>query len=165
MYKLTLALVLFLIGSTSIVAQDQKQKDADMLIKAARFLEEKPLDKKAKDVRSWAMFYLIETKDVHLVVCGGDLMQPLLDKKNKYSSEMIGQYTIGMGAFKLENPDKKDDENEAQFAGIDSALKAYRAIISEKPKASFSGMDDLLLKRDKGELKPLVIAADCTKKK
>lgn len=147
------------------LAQDQKQKDRDMLIKAARFLEAKPLDKDAKGIRGWAVGFVIETDQVSVVVCGGDLMQPLLEKKNKNSTELIGQYTIGMAAFKLENPDKKDDENSAQLAGIESALKAYEAIIAEKPKTRFPAMDDLIVKRDKGELKALVEAANCTGKK
>jgi hypothetical protein len=167
MTRISLIFGLLLIGSivTAAQAQDQRQKDAANLIKAARFLEEKPLDKEAKGIRGWAVSYLMETKDVNVTVCGGFLMQPLLDKKNKNSTEMIGQYMIGMGAYKVANPDKNDDENEAQFAGLESAIKAYKAIIAEKPKTRFPGMDDLATKLDKGELKSLVIAADCTKKK
>src|SRR5690349_18372543 len=127
MLRTPFLIALFVVGLISVQAygQDQKQKDAENLIKAARFLEEKPLDKEAKGIRGWAVGYLIETKDINIIVCGGDLMQPLLDKKNKNSVELIAQYTVGMGAFKAANPDKKD-ENEAQFAGLESALKAYK---------------------------------------
>ena len=167
MKKLSILFSLLFIAvvSTSINAQDQNQKDRETLIKAARFLEEKPLDEKAKAVRGWAVSFVIKTDQVSVVVCGGDFMKPLLDKKNKNGAELIGQYTIGMAAFKLEHPDSKDDENAAQLAGVESALKAYEAIIKEKPKTSLPGMDDLVSKRNKGELRSLVEAAHCAGKK
>ncbi len=43
-------------------------------------------------------------------------------------------------------------------------LKSYEAIVKENPKAKFAGMDDLIKKRDNGELKALVETADCGKK-
>ncbi len=147
-----------------VFAQDQNQKDKETLIKAARFLEEKPFDKDAKNIRSWAILYIIETDQVSVVVCGGELMEPILHKKNKNGAELTGQYTIGMAAFKLANPDRKNDENAAQLAGIESMLKAYEAMIAEKPKSKFDGMDTLIAKRDKGELKAIIDAANCGKK-
>ena len=87
-----------------------------------------------------------------------------MDKKNKYGSELIGQYTIGMAAFKLENPGKKDHENAAQLAGVESMLRAYEQMVKEKSKAKFAGMDELLTKRDNGELKKMIDAANCGKK-
>ena len=53
--------------------QATKPSDKETLVKATRFLEEKPLDKDAKKIREWALLYVIETKDVSVVVCGGDL--------------------------------------------------------------------------------------------
>lgn len=165
MKKLTIIFTLLVVGlfAHSVFAQDQ-QKDKEMLIKAAKFLEEKPLDKDAKKIRSWAVTYIIQTDQVSVVLCGGELMEPVLSKKNKNSGDLISQYTIAMAAFKLANPDKKDDENAAQLAGIESALKAYQVMIAENPKTKFDGMDILLSKRDKGELKAAVEAANCAKK-
>ena len=85
MKKLSILFSLLFIAvvSTSINAQDQNQKDRETLIKAARFLEEKPLDEKAKAVRGWAVSFVIKTDQVSVVVCGGDFMKPLLDKKTR----------------------------------------------------------------------------------
>ncbi|MBS1797560.1 MAG: hypothetical protein JSS81_27300 [Acidobacteria bacterium] len=166
MKKINLILALLVVGLAAQFALGQKSKpeDLQMLVKAARFLEAKPLDKNAKDVRAWAVAFLIEAKDVHLLICGGELMEPVLDKKNKYSTELIGQYLIGMGAFKIENADKADDENAAQLAGLESLLKVYEQILAEKPKARHDGMDALLAKRNQNQLRDAVIAAACTKK-
>ena len=167
MKKSIITFALFLcVGLTAQIGfgQTPKPDDRETLIKAARFLEEKPLDKDAKNIRGWAMLYIIETKDVSVIICGGDLTKAALEKKNKYGSELLGQYTIGMAAFKLENPAGATDENAAQLAGLESMLKSYEVIIKEKPKAKFAGMDDLIKKRDNGELKAAVETADCGKK-
>lgn len=167
MKKYTISFTLLLIALFAAqhgFAQETRQSDKETLIKAARFLEQKPFDKDAKKIREWAMAYVIQTNDVSVVICAGELTKSVLDKKNKNGSELLAQYTFGMAAFKLENPDKKGDENAAQLAGIESMLKAYEAMIAEKPKTKFAGTDDLLAKRNNGELKALVDAADCGKK-
>lgn len=133
------------------------------LISATASLEADPFSDDAKLLRGLAVRYVIETSDVSVVVCGGDITNALLDKKNKNSTELIGQYTIGMAAFKLQNP-TNNDENAAQLAGLESALKAYEAMIVEKPKTKHSGMDELQSKRNSGTLKALVDKADCGKK-
>lgn len=126
-------------------------------------MEVKPFDKEAKDARAWAVRYVIETDEVSVLLCGGEAMKPLLDKKNKFSSELIAQYTIAMAAFKLENPNNKN-ENDAQLAGVESALRAYEQMVKEKPKNRFPAMDDLLAKRDSGELKRMIENENCGSK-
>lgn len=132
----------------------------DDLIKAARFLEERPFDKNADLIRALAVRYVTETEDVNVKVCGGKATEPLLDKKNKNSSALIAQYTIGMAAFKLQNP-QNTNEADAQTAGIESAVKAYEAMIAEKPKTRHPAMDDLVAKRNSGDLRAFVAANGC----
>ncbi|MBX3245193.1 MAG: hypothetical protein KF685_12145 [Acidobacteria bacterium] len=135
----------------------------DELIKASKFLEEKPFDKNAKNIRSAAFVYAADTKEVTVIICGGEITKHIMDKKNKNGSELLAQYAIGMTAFKLENPDN-NDENAAQLAGLESVLKTYEAMIAEKPKTNHKGMDEYVQKRNNSELKALVDAADCGKK-
>ena len=148
------------VWTVTISAQDFGSSE---LIKAAKFLEAKPFDKNAEAIRGMAVRYVIETKDVSVIVCGGDVTKPFLDKKNKNSTELIGQYTIALAAFKLENPAKKDDENAAQLAALESVLRTYQTMLQEKPKSKHALMDEYILKRDKGELKALVDGAECGK--
>ena len=136
---------------------------ANELINSVSILEQSPFDKNAKTVRGLALGYVIETKDVSVLLCGGNLTEAILHKKNKNSAELTGQYVIAMAAFKLQNPDKKDDENAEQLAGIESVLRTYEAMIKAKPKTKFAGMDDLLQKREKGELPEFVEKANCKK--
>ena len=114
-------------------------------------------------MREQALRWVIETDQVSITACGG-VMSPFLEKKNKLGSELTVAYTIGMAAFKLENPDKKTDENAAQLAGLETALKSYEAMLKEKPKANFAAVDALLTKRSNGELAKYVADAECGKK-
>ncbi len=151
-------LICFGAGFVNASAQDF---GSTQLIQAAKFLEAKPFDKNAKTMRGMAVRYVIETSDVSVLICGGDITKPFLDEKNKNSTELIGQYTIAMAAFKLENPSRKDDENAAQLAALESVLRTYEAMLREKPKSKHALMDTYIQKRDNGELKALVDGANC----
>ena len=140
------------------LAAVQKGNEPDLLINSARFLEQHPFDKKSKDVRSWAVTWLIQTDKVSVTVCSLVLS---VDKKYKYQTELFSQYTIRMAAFKLANPDKASDENAAQLAGVESALTAYESMIKEQPKAQNAFLDDLVSKRSSGALAKFVLENNC----
>jgi hypothetical protein len=145
-------------GST----QADEVNGPETFIKATRFLEQKPLDKDAKKVRAMAMKWLIVTDKVSVKACSLLLS---VDKKYKYSSELFGQYTFGMGAYKLADPDKAQDEDAAQQAGVESAMTSYEAIVAEQPKAKNAFMDDLLAKRSQGSLAAYVKENNCKESK
>ncbi|REJ77322.1 MAG: hypothetical protein DWQ47_13105 [Acidobacteria bacterium] len=151
-----LALIPVFVAATT--AQDNKAA----LINATKFLETKPFDKTAKDLRSAAMQYVIETDDVSVTLCS-DVLKGVTEKKNKYGSELMAQYAFGMASFKLSNPEQKDDEAAAQLAGLESMLRAYEAMVTEKSNAKYKGVDELIAKRDKSELAAFVEESGCTK--
>ncbi|MEQ1645243.1 MAG: hypothetical protein ABL959_17470 [Pyrinomonadaceae bacterium] len=161
MKKLTILPALFLVFLIAQLTFAQNNpSNKETLIKASQILEAQPFQDKAKDFRSWAMRYVIETDDVSVTICS-QILTAVMDKKNKSSSELLAQYTIAMAAYKLSNPDKAKDDNLAQLAGLESTLKAYENILKEKPKNKFQAMDDLLAKREKGELKKFVEEGKC----
>ena len=149
----SLLILMLIVGLVAGAVQAQTEmSDKDRLIKITQTLELQPFHEKAKDLREWAMFYVIQTKDVSVIVCTNAITLAM-DKKYKYSSELLTQYTLGMAAFKLVNPDKAKDEDDAQLAGIESMLKAYEAMVKEKPKAQSANVDILVTKRNNSELK------------
>ena len=152
-----------LLAIASLAQANFSQNEKELTIKTARALETAPLSSETIKMREKALKWVIETDEVHLTVCG-EIFGFFSDKKNKNSSDMTGSYTIGMAAFKLEFADKATDENAAQLAGLNTALKTYEAIIKEKPKNKFDKIDALLAKRDSGQLAAMVNAADCSKK-
>ena len=153
-------ILLLLLAPVALGSTDQADEvnTPETFIKATRFLEQKPLDKNAKKIRGKAMEWLIVTDKVSVKACSLLLS---VDKKYKYSSELFGQYTFGMGAYKLANPDKAQDEDAVQQAGVESALTAYEAIVAEQPKAKNVVMDDLLAKRGDGSLAAYVKGNNC----
>lgn len=151
------ALLLILSGVLSVRAQ-QKDEPAN-LIKAARFLEEKPFDKDAKNIRAWAITWVTETDKVNVTICS--LLLSGLPDKYKYNPEILAQYTIGMAAFKLSNPDRARDENAAQLAGVESALTSYQAMLKEQPKVKNAFLDDLVTKRSEASWANYVAEHNC----
>ncbi|MBV9241105.1 MAG: hypothetical protein JO314_03765 [Acidobacteria bacterium] len=154
------ALTVFLVvGACTSYGQDNNA----MVLAAAKAIEENTTTRESIDQREAALKWLIQTEDVHLIVCGGTF-GAFGDKKNKNSPAMTLAYTIGMGAFKIANPDKANDENAAQLNGLLLALKSYEWAVKDKPKTRFDAVEDLLKKRDAGELPALVNGFDCGKK-
>lgn len=165
MKKLTIIFALLIVGLTAPIAfaQSQKGKDRTAFINNTRLLEKKPFDANANAARQWGFKWVADTDDVSVVLCS-DTMKLIPDKKNKFKSELLMQFTFGMAVFKLENPDKKDDENAAQLAGLESMLKTYEVMVTENEKAKNAELDALLVKRNDGGLIALVEAAGCGKK-
>jgi hypothetical protein len=140
------------------------QSDQQNVLGAAKAIEMNTKSQQAVDQRENALKWLIETKDVHLIVCG-DVFSLYNDKKNKNSSSMTLAYTVGMGAFKIANPDKANDENAAQLAGLMLALKAYENGVGDNPKTKHEKVEALLQKRAAGELPALIASFNCGGKK
>ena len=160
-YWLASFLTLLFIGCT-VFAGSSQQSEPQRLIESVKLLEEKPLDKEAKGVRAWAVEWVIATDKVNVKVCALILG---VDKKYKYSSELISQYTVAMAAFKLANPDKANDEDAAQLAGIESAITVYKAIQNSQPKAKNGFMDSLVTKSADGSLAQFVMENNCKDKR
>lgn len=155
-------LVIFL-GIQTAFAQTQKDKDRGAFILNAKVLERKPFDRNADLARNWGFKWLADTDEVTVVLCS-DLVKLIPEKKNKFKGELLMQFTFGIAVFKLENSDNKDDETAAQLAGLESMLRTYETMVKENEKAKNAGLDALLAKQDKGELKALVESAKCEKK-
>lgn len=159
-----LAFVLIGVCWQSAFAQDKSGLDKTTFIKAAKILEQDPFIKDGKKYREVMTYYLIETKDVSVVVCTSNATTALFDKKYKFSNELFSQNLFGMAVFKLENPDRATDEKAAQLAGVESMLRAYEAMVKQNSKAKFAAADDLLNKRTDGTLAKFVADNDCSKK-
>jgi hypothetical protein len=124
-------------------------------------MEQAPLDKGLKKDREWALRLLIEIPDVSVSIC----LAPLGDamhEKYKYEPEIFGQFTLSMGAFLFEHPEKTKDLDAQFLAGVESALKAYKAILESKPEAKSTGLDQLLEKQKQGSLEAFVHEANQT---
>jgi len=120
-------------------------------VNLARALEQNPLHEGAKDARQWLTVWLIEIPDITVKLCSG-LLGPIVGSKENYSSELFAQMMFSSAAYIIENPKKAKDQHAVYLAGVEGTLKAYEAILKEKPEARHAFLDELIEKRNQGEL-------------
>ena len=122
-------------------------------VKLTRQLEREPLGKQAKEARQWLTVWLINVPDIVVRPCGA-LLGPVMNEgaKDDYSAELQSQMMYAQAALVIENPAAANDMLAMYIASVESALKTYEAILKKKPAARRPYLDDLLAKRDKGEI-------------
>jgi Protein of unknown function (DUF998) len=67
------------------------------------------------------------------------------------------QIIFSAAAFKLEHPDHLRNDTGAYVAGVEGALRAYEMLMKSGPDAQLAFLDDLVAKRDRGELADHVV--------
>lgn len=163
-------LVMGMILLVAISSQAQKASTPEeraQAVKIARLLETDPFHKDAKKMRQWITLWLIQAPDITVELCGAYL-GPVSGSDKNYSSEIFSQMGFASAAFKIEHPDQANDRIAANLAGVEGALKIYESILTTKPKAKTEFLDELVEKRNKGELRAYVeevTVAKCNNKK
>ena len=120
-------------------------------INIARSLERDPLGKDAAANRQWLLNWIIEVPDIRFKSCLG-LLSPGVGDRYRYSAEVNQQIIFSAAAFKLEHPDHLRNNIGAYIAGVEGALRAYETLMKSAPDAQLAFLDDLVAKRDRGEL-------------
>ena len=80
------------------------------------------------------------------------LLGPIVGSKKNYDSELFTQTLTSAAAFMIANPDKAKDDVAVYTAGLEGSLRTYESILKVKPKAKWPFLDNLLEKRNRGEL-------------
>jgi hypothetical protein len=114
-------------------------------------LESSPLDESVNQQGESAFKRLSDVHDVHVLLCPA-LLGEFNGMKYVYAHTITRQYMLASGAFQIENPDKAADAKATAIAAVESALKAYQAILKQKPDAKAKQLDDLLKKQTQGKL-------------
>ena len=117
----------------------------------ARLLEQDPLSKDAPANRQWLLNWMIEVPDIRFKSCV-DLLRPDVGNRYRYSSEVNQQITFSAASYRLEHPDHLRNDSGAYIAGVEGALRAYESLLKSTPDAKLAFLDELLAKRDRGEL-------------
>ena len=125
-------------------------------------LEEAPLDPSLNSEIAWALQWLDDIPDVTVTICFAPLGN-LPNEQYRYGSRVRGQFVLAMGAFLLQHPGKARDFPATYLAGVESALRVYRAILKDKRAPRSPALDHLLSKQNNGELADFVGEAskDC----
>ncbi|HEY5722521.1 MAG TPA: hypothetical protein VIT45_09385 [Allosphingosinicella sp.] len=125
--------------------------DLRRFIEVTRSLEQAPLGESASENREWALAWLTEAPDVSVTLCT-DALGGMDDGEYPHTAEIILQDSFAMGAFAIEHPDKANDPEAQQLAGVEGALNAYRSILRDRPEAKSAFLDKLLQTRAEGGL-------------
>jgi hypothetical membrane protein len=125
-------------------------------INIARSLERDPLAKDAAANRQWLLNWIIEVPDIRFKSCAG-LLRPGVGDRYRYSTEVNQQIIFSAAAFKLEHPDHLRNDTGAYIAGVEGALRVYETLVKSMPDAQLAFLDDLVAKRDRGELADHVV--------
>jgi hypothetical protein len=160
MVRTLLPLAFCLLFCATVAAQSDRgpstPEERATAVRSARLFETDPFNKDAKKVREWFFKWLIEIPDISVEICT-DYMPALLGKKSKNNeTELLMQMTFSSAAFIIENPDKAKDKVAVNLAGLEGTLKMYESILKSKPNAKIDLLDQLITKRDKGELRAYV---------
>jgi len=154
MRKYVVATTLILLLACPLLAQDRGPSTAEersQALQLVRGLEADPLNRGARDARAWLTVWIATIPDITVQICG-EFMKPLLGAKKNYSSEIFIQSMYSSAAFVIEHPDQKDDREAKYLAGVEGSLRAYEAIRKAKPKVKWPILDELIVKRDAGQL-------------
>jgi hypothetical protein len=144
-------------------AQDQEepkrapstQEERKRFVAIVHKMEQTPLDSALTPDIEWALKWLQDIPDINVSICPAPLGS-LVDENYEYRSRISVQFTLAMGVYLIENPQKAADTVSQYLAGVESAVKTYKAILKSKPQAKSRAMDELVAKEAEGELPDFV---------
>lgn len=146
------------------VPQDERSVAQRQFVMDTKRLELAPTAAESLELRQQMIKWLTETPDVQVVLC--DVLD-LGNGKDHYEPQLLVQTMFGNAAFQIDHPEQKDDALAVQLASVESALRAYRALIDGHPERRLQAMDKLLQHQNAGDLKQAlaaVIEQHCKKK-
>ena len=116
-----------------------------------RSLERDPLAENANAIRQQLRDWTIEVPDIRFKACP-DLLGDAVGNDYPYSREINLQVVLSGAVLTIEDPGEARDDVAVYTAGVEGALRAYEVLVKSTPDAHLAGLDDLIEKRDRGEL-------------
>jgi hypothetical protein len=116
-----------------------------------RLLERDPLAANANATRQQLRQWAIVVPDIRFKVCP-DLLGHAIADNYPYSREVNLQVVLSGAVLTIEDPGKARDDVAVYTAGVEGTLRAYEVLVKSRPDAHLAVLDDLIEKRDRGEL-------------
>ena len=141
-------------GATEAPTPTRGPSTADERAKALKYaqdLEQNPLGENAREERGWLLEWIDKVPDITVPICSSLLPATLSQTQRRFAHEITYQMVIASAAYIIQHPNNTD-EDAPYIAGVEGALKTYENILKVRPQARWPVLDDLIEKRDKGEL-------------
>jgi hypothetical membrane protein len=116
-----------------------------------RLLERDPLAENANATRQQLREWTVEVPDIRFKACP-DLLAHAVRDDYPYSREINLQVVLSGAVLTIEHPGDARDDVAVYTAGVKGALRAYEVLVKSRRDAHLAAMDDLIEKRDRGEL-------------
>jgi hypothetical membrane protein len=117
-----------------------------------RLLEMDPLAENANATRQQLREWTIEVPDIRFKVCP-DLLCHAVGDDYLYSRELNLQVVLSGAVLTIEDPGQARDDVAVYTAGVEGALRAYEVLVKSTPDGHLAALDNLIEKRDRGELR------------
>jgi carboxypeptidase Q len=160
---LGLAVTLLLPGVGELWAErgPSTPKERAKALRLVRELEMDPFGEKATDSRRWLALWQLDVTDLQVRYCV-EVLGGTTAAQRKVRPELLAQIPWSGAAYLIENPGKAGGvrgeavqgaaKAEVYLAGVEGALRAYEAMLRARPDLRAPLLDDLLAKREAGEL-------------
>ena len=157
-YRVLVMLVALLSAPRATTAAERGPSTPEERAKVVRLthtLEVSPLAEDAGAMRGFLLQWVTDVPDIHVKVCV-DLVGPALDDKYAYSSEVSLHMALAAAVFVIDHPNDSADDNAVYLAGLEGSLRVYESLLAMKSDARLHFLDDLVRKRDQGQLEQYV---------
>jgi hypothetical protein len=148
--RLVIALLLCAFLHSAHARGPSTPQERAQIIARIRMLEQDPLSADANAARTSLLEWAIELPEIRFHRCKELLGSGLANYP--YAREFNDQAVLSGVAFTLERQDKMRDQVAAYIAGVEGALRMYEALLRLNPNASSAFLDDLIARRERGEL-------------
>jgi hypothetical protein len=155
----TFAALAILAAPAAVAAGDRGPSTAAerrRAVETTRRLERDPLGPSANKDRRWLLQWIVEIPDISVRGCSGPLDALAVDEADRYGKVLYAQSVFGMAAFLIEHPRQKSDWVAVQSAGVESVLRAYRALVKAAPEARWDELDLLQEASRQGRLREVI---------
>ena len=116
-----------------------------------RLLEKDPLAENANATRQQLRQWAMDVPDIRFKMCP-DLLGHAIADDYRYSREIKLQVVLSGAVLTIEDPGEARDDVAVYTAGVEGALRVYEVLVKSTPEAHLAVLDDLIEKRDRGEL-------------
>ena len=126
-------------------------QDRARFVALVRLLERDPLAENANAMREQLRDWTIEVPDIRFKTCP-DLLGHVVGDVYPYSRAIKLQVLLSGAVLTIEQPGEARDDVTVYTAGVEGALRAYQVLVRSRPDGRLAALDDLIEKRDRGEL-------------